>query len=233
MEKVILSSVFVLMWVALDTLILKGLFQLQESKLKQAMRVMQIELSEEWVNKRYRPLQSFRYSLLFSPLVSPWFGAVIAFGCLSYLIYMIPAYRIMHAAKKRIALVRYQFPIYLRQLQVLLQNNTVVKTIELSLDHIPSVLEKDIKELYQNIKEEPLELKHYLACMSQYQLPEVKRAMKWLYRYQSIGYQDAYRQFNRMIVSTSKWLRKSRLHNREQTSMVIQWLGMLPLVGVT
>jgi hypothetical protein len=69
--------------------------------------------------------------------------------------------------------------------------------------------------------------------MKQYDLPEIQRSMKWLYRYQNFGYQDANHQFNRMLVSTSKWLRKSRIEKKNESIQVYQWMGMLPLVGVT
>jgi hypothetical protein len=233
MERFILAALVLMLWVGLDTFVLRLSKHLQGVKLQRAMEILQRSMDDSWLIQRYRPLQVFRWTILLNHVSQSWvnFGVMFGLGCV--MVYALPALRVQHQAAKRVALVRYQFPIYLRQLQVLLQNNTVVKTIELSLDQIPAVLEQDIHKLYLKIKDEPLNMRHYLECMQQYQLPEIQRAMKWLYRYQSIGYHDAYRQFNRMIVSTSKWLRKSRQQQREQASMVVQWLGLLPLFGVT
>ena len=69
--------------------------------------------------------------------------------------------------------------------------------------------------------------------MKDYDLIEIQRSMKWLYRYQNFGYKDAYSQFNRMLMSTSKWLRQSRIEQKQSSIQVYQWMGMLPLLGVT
>jgi hypothetical protein len=233
MEKIILSVAILMIWIGLDTSILRLLKILPETKLEKAMTILQLKRCDDWMHKRYHVLRIYRFGLVFGMFVDSYVNFIMVFIVGLIALYQWPAYRITYQAAQRVALVRYQFPIYLRQLQVLLQNNTVVKTIELSLDFVPKVLADDITKLYNDIKEEPLELKHYLNCMKQYDLPEIHRAMKWLYRYQSIGYQDAYRQFNRMIVSTSKWLRKSRQEQRQQNVMLVQWLGMMPLFGVT
>lgn len=233
MEKVILSISVIMIWIGLDHHIIRLLSKLPETKLEKAMTILQMSRNESWHNHRYQLIKMYRFGLVFGMFVDSYINFVMTFMVGMIVLYQWPSQRVLYAAAQRVALVRYQFPIYLRQLQVLLQNNTVVKTIELSLDFVPKVLADDITKLYYRIKEEPLELKHYLDCMKQYDLPEIHRAMKWLYRYQSIGYQDAYRQFNRMIVSTSKWLRKSRLEQRQQNVMLVQWLGMMPLFGVT
>jgi hypothetical protein len=57
--------------------------------------------------------------------------------------------------------------------------------------------------------------------------------MKWLYRFENSGHADAGRQFNRMIASTAKWLRQERQHAKQHRLLVSQWLGMVPLIGVT
>jgi hypothetical protein len=233
MEKIIITLALCLIWFSIDKFILEVLNRLPDARLEKAMIILRRSRNEAWMLERYKLIKVYRMGLFLSLFIESYINFMMIYVLGLILVYQIPAFLIVHEASKRVALVRYQFPIYLRQLQVLLQNNTVVKTIELSLDFIPEVLTDDITDLFYKIKEEPLELKHYLDCMKQYDLPEIHRAMKWLYRYQSIGYQDAYRQFNRMIVSTSKWLRKSRQELREQNVMVVQWLGLMPLFGVT
>ncbi len=57
--------------------------------------------------------------------------------------------------------------------------------------------------------------------------------MKLLYRYNTVGKEDAYVQFNRMIQTTTKWLRSERSSRAESKLMFFQWWGMLPLLGVT
>ena len=129
--------------------------------------------------------------------------------------------------------IRYQFPIYLRQIQVLLQNNTVVTSIERSLAYAPSLFQEEVAHLAAVLREDPQDLDPYLDFLSFYELPEIARAMKLLYRYNTVGQADSYHQLNRMIQSTSKWLREERVSRKQGALLVYQWWGMVPLLGVT
>jgi hypothetical protein len=129
--------------------------------------------------------------------------------------------------------IRYQFPIYLRQIQVLLQNNTVVTSIERSLVYAPSLFKDEVAHLAQQLRDNPQDLDPYLDFLSFYELPEIARAMKLLYRYNTVGQADSYHQLNRMIQSTSKWLREERVSRKQSALLVYQWWGIVPLLGVT
>jgi hypothetical protein len=109
----------------------------------------------------------------------------------------------------------------------------VVKAIELSIPQAPSYLRKELKSLHERLMSEPGRLSSYTAFMSHLEQSEIQRAMKWLYRFENTGQRDASRQFNRMIASTSKWLRQERQYAKQKRLMISQWLGMIPLIGVT
>lgn len=219
-------------WVLVDPKI-EELLNVKSTQLIKIEQILGIVLNDTWNKIRYKYVKWFRWLILLSlVLPNPMLITFLTlFICI--FVYELPVFKLKHKARLKIVSVRYQFPIYLRQIQVLLQNNTVVKSIELSLDYVPIVLYQDIKYLHEKIKVDPLNLDHYINCMKQYDLPEIQRSMKWLYRYQNFGYQDANHQFNRMLVSTSKWLRKSRIEKKNESIQVYQWMGMLPLVGVT
>ena len=231
MEIIIIILVFVV-WIVLDPK-LEELNKRKSIKLIHIEEILGIELNDDWFKKRYFKVKLLRWMIILSLFVENRNTIIMLtlMGCL--VVYEIPYLQLVNQAKVKIQSVRYHFPIYLRQIQVLLQNNTVVRSIELSLDYVPEVLFYDIKKLHESIKVEPLNMHHYIACMKQYNLPEIQRSMKWLYRYQNFGYQDAYHQFNRMLVSTSKWLRKARIEKKNESIQVYQWMGMLPLFGVT
>ena len=57
--------------------------------------------------------------------------------------------------------------------------------------------------------------------------------MKLLYRYNTIGKDDAYHQFNRMIQTTTKWLRSEREQHHQDSLAIYEWFAMIPLIGVT
>lgn len=233
MEKRIALGLVLVVWILLDPWFEKHIGMWVEKDSRRWWSILGSEPVEKWMHARYKPLRKLRFVLI-GVMFSVHFEWMLVIVISALIItFKWPYLRLRYTAKKRIDQVRYQFPIYLRQLQVLLQNNTVVKTIELSLEYVPELMRNDIVELHRKLLLDPMELNHYLDCMKHYELPEVTRAMKWLFRYQSIGYQDAYRQFNRMINSTSKWLRQSRLESKDSQVHFYQWMGLLPLFGVT
>lgn len=231
MESVIILLILGL-WVLMDKKIEEVLSK-KSVKLNQIEQILNVDLNIEWSSKRYRKIKYCRWFVIFILFSENVSLIVFLTVLLCLLVHEFPYFKLKQQAKHRIQSVRYHFPIYLRQVQVLLQNNTVVRSIELSLDYVPDVLFEDINLLNQNIKTDSLNIKHYINCMKQYNLPEIQRSMKWLYRYQNFGYKDAYHQFNRMLISTSKWLRQARIEKKNESIQVYQWMGMLPLVGVT
>lgn len=204
----------------------------KSTKFIQIEKILGYECNEKWYKDRYFKIKIIRYLILLVLVYDPKIVLISVF-ILCLLIYFYPVLKLNQFAKLKIRSIQYHFPIYLRQIQVLLQNNTVVRSIELSLEYVPKVLKPDIERLNELIKEDPMNSHHYINCMKDYDLIEIQRSMKWLYRYQNFGYKDAYSQFNRMLMSTSKWLRQSRIEQKQSSIQVYQWMGMLPLLGVT
>ena len=136
-------------------------------------------------------------------------------------------------AKKKSNLLRFQFPIWLRQIQILLQTNTVSQSLKLSHEHAPNLIKNDLHKLIKEIEVDALNISPYLNFLKSYRLSEIERAMKLLYRYNTIGKDDAYIQFNRMIQTTTKWLRSEREQHHQDSLAIYEWFSMIPLVGVT
>lgn len=166
---------------------------------------------------------SLKYNLLFFIFVISLFILMIK----------APYLNLKRNLKKQANQLKFQFPIWLRQLQILIQTNTVVKSLELSLSTAPELIIDDLKLLIEQIEADALNLQPYLNFLKSYRLSEIERAMKLLYRYNTIGKEDAYTQFNRMIQTTTKWLRAERSARYDSKLMLFQWWGMLPLFGVT
>ena len=229
---ILITLLFLVIWVICDDRLLE-LSKIKSERIKTIELILDIECDEKWFVKRYKNVKLLRY-LLFTVVLINKPILVISFTLvLCAISYLLPSMILERKVRHKIRSVRYHFPIYLRQIQVLLQNNTVVKSIELSLEYVPDVLKHDIEKLNEKIKVDPTNMNHYVDCMKEYNLIEIQRSMKWLYRYQNFGYKDAYSQFNRMLISTSKWLRQSRIENKKDSIQVYQWMGMLPLIGVT
>ena len=228
----VLIIVGLIIWVYFDNQICE-LSRIKNDRIRKIEHILNIELNNDWFIRRYKTICILRYFLL-TILFYDNKLIIVGLTFLACLIaYFLPILILERKARIKIKSIRYHFPIYLRQIQVLLQNNTVVKSIELSLEYVPDILRDDIVKLNDKLRLEPNNMSHYVNCMKQYNLVEIQRSMKWLYRYQNFGYIDAYSQFNRMLISTSKWLRQSRIENKNDSIQVYQWMGMLPLIGVT
>jgi hypothetical protein len=222
-----------ILWFWLDPWIEQGLMRRSESTRKRLFLILDQENAWLWQTRRYRTSHALRWFWL---LAGPWFSAVWMDGVLLVAVvglYLWPMIKLKQKAARKVAMIRYQFPIYLRQLQILLQNNTVVKAIELSIAEAPRFLRNDLKLLHARLIRDPLKLCHYTEFMAYTGVVEIERAMKWLYRFENSGQADAGRQFNRMIASTAKWLRQERQNAKQHRLLLSQWLGMVPLIGVT
>ena len=139
----------------------------------------------------------------------------------------------MSLEKAKIKQIKYQFPIWLRQIQLLLQNNTVLVALELSSKNAPPLIQEDLNQLIQQIQEDAIHIQPYLSFLNQYHLLEVERAMKLLFRYNTVGKDGSEKQLNRMIQTTTKWLRNERKDHNNAKLTRYSFISLLPLVAVT
>ncbi len=233
MESIVIHWILLLSWIALDPIIKPKLNQVGQKKLENYFWILEKDNHKSWQNRKYTQSHRLRWIWMIAIVFYPSYQTDLIFMGMILISYLWPMVKLRSEVKRQVDLIRYQFPIYLRQLQILLQNNTVVKAIELSIPQAPPYLRIELNALHLRLLAEPGRLGSYTAFMSRLELSEIQRAMKWLYRFENTGQKDASRQFNRMIASTSKWLRQERQYAKQKRLMVSQWLGMIPLIGVT
>jgi hypothetical protein len=188
---------------------------------------------DEFQSKRLRI--SLRTALIFPFLMFlevSW-SMQLLFIVLVFMVYRWPYMKLMKKFNGTIQHLRYEFPIWLRQLQILLQSNTVAVSMEISIPMAPLMIRSQLHQLINQIRQTPQQIDTYTDFLSGYRLMEVTRAMKLLYRYNAVGQADSVRQLNRMITTTGKWLRQQRIQDQGSQSALIQWWGILPLLSVT
>lgn len=139
----------------------------------------------------------------------------------------------MRKRVERRKMLRFYFPIWLRQLQILLQHNNVVTALSLSTISAPKMIREDVKNLVERLKIDSQSYSSFLMFLEDDNMIEISRVMKVLYRCQHLGHQDAYSQLQRMIESTGVWLHEERIKREEGRAMFVQWWGMLPLLMVS
>lgn len=157
----------------------------------------------------------------------------LLFVILVVMVYRWPYMKLIKRFNGSIQRLRYEFPIWLRQLQILLQSNTVAVSMEISIPMAPLMIRSQLHQLISQIRQAPQQIDTYTDFLSGYRLMEVTRAMKLLYRYNAVGQADSVRQLNRMITTTGKWLRQQRIQDQGSQSALLQWWGILPLLSVT
>ncbi|MDP3306420.1 MAG: hypothetical protein Q8S15_10120 [Erysipelotrichaceae bacterium] len=204
----------------------------KESDLDHLCRMSNVELDYFQFN---RLKVALRASLIlpFLMFVKVSWSMQLPFIVLVVLVYRWPYMNLVKRFNGSIQHLRYEFPIWLRQLQILLQSNTVAVSMEISIPMAPLMIRAQLHQLIHQIRQAPQQIDTYTDFLSGYRLMEVTRAMKLLYRYNAVGQADSVRQLNRMITTTGKWLRQQRIQDQESQSVLLQWWGILPLLSVT
>lgn len=162
-----------------------------------------------------------------------WLGALLLFSIGGFIYLKGKDIVMMQRQKAYRQALRFQFPVWLRQLQILLENNTVLVALQMSIPQAPTLLVSEIEQLIQRLEQDSQSYHSYVLFFQEERLHEVERIMKMLYRYQHLGQKDSFYQLNRMIESTGLWLKDERQNRNNQRIFIYQWWGMLPLFSVT
>jgi len=232
-EKSILMGVIVVFWCLL--LINRDVLSVlvKEKDVDQLLKMTTNIPSKKFQDKRLLQSLSVVLLIVLSIYLQWQLLYVLVWVVVAIILYKLPYIQLKSNFKRKVKQLKYEFPIWLRQLQILLQNNTVVVSLQHSQKFAPEIIRNHLAEFTNKLKSDPQNLRTYIEFLEEYECVEVERAMKLLYRYNTVGKQDSMKQLNRMISSTSKWLREQRLDRQDGQSQMKQWWGMLPLFGVT
>ena len=129
--------------------------------------------------------------------------------------------------------VSYEFPIWLRQIQCLLQSNTVLNSIEESIDRSPELMKSYLQDLVFKLKEDPSNYRHYQRFMKSYGIWGIQNAMQHLYRYNFVNQNEAYQQLMILNLSTTSWLKESRGKKHKAYIDSHTYLAFFPMLAVT
>ena len=152
---------------------------------------------------------------------------------LTFITYKKPYWTYKKKYKASVSLVKYQFPIWLRQIQILLHNNNVINSLAYSQTLAPSIIKDDLNRLIKALKLSPNDVNVFVEFMDYFNISEINRAMKLLYRTYIVDKDESSKQLSRMIVSTTKWIRQERLERQKDNLVYFEWIGIIPLFGVT
>ena len=188
---------------------------------------------EVFQQRRYIKSSKILFFIIFWPVLKFNYYYLIAIMALTYHAYKQPYWKLKREFKASLALVRYQFPIWLRQIQILLHNNNVINSLILSQKQAPDIIKIDLNKLIEILNESPNNVLAFANFMDQFNITEINRAMKLLYRCYLVDKTESSQQLNRMIASTTKWIRHSRIERQNDNLAFFEWIGIVPLIGVT
>ncbi len=188
---------------------------------------------QQFQNNRYIKSSKFLFFIIFWPILKFNYYYLIAIIALTFFVYKQPYWRLKREYKQKLALVRYQFPIWLRQIQILLHNNNVINSLILSQSQAPDIIKADLQKLIDILNKSPNNVLAFGNFMEQFKISEINRAMKLLYRCYVVDKTESSQQLNRMIASTTKWIRYQRIERQNDNLAFFEWIGIVPLFGVT
>lgn len=223
----IFITIIILFEKAIQSFVIKYAY---ESDLKKILFDQDIT---EFQNDRYKRVSRILLLLLFYPLLNfdiRYFSLIIILAVYEY---KRPYLKLKSNFNRSLSTLRYQFPIWLRQIQILLYSNNVLNSLKLSLDSAPKIISGDLNELIDILEESPNDIDAFTDFMSDFSISEIDRAMKLLYRTYIIDQDDTSKQLNRMIVSTTKWIKDERVNRQKDLLKTYEWIGIIPLFGVT
>lgn len=108
------------------------------------------------------------------------------FIILFLIVYKIPYLQLKDSYKKHVQQIKYEFPLWYRQVQALLQTQTVYNALLLSAAFAPKLIKVNLDKLLIALEKDPLNYDLYADFMKTYDLYEIERSMKQLYRFNTM-----------------------------------------------
>lgn len=204
-----------------------------ESDLELLLTYSEDDDLQQFQYNRYKKSSRYLVFLVVLPLINfnIYFMFLIVF--ITVYAYKKPYLKLKSEFELNLSLVRYQFPIFLRQIQILLHSNNVLNALIEAYPYAPHIIKNDLKILIDSLSDDPNNIQAFISFMSHYKISEIDRAMKLLYRTYIVDKDESSKQLSRMINSTTKWIRYERKERNEGRIRSLEWFGIIPLFGVT
>ena len=108
---------------------------------------------------------------------------ILMFIFLAITILALFSHKISHALQYRelVSEIRVAFPRWLMSINILVQNNNVYNSLNLSYDDAPAILKKEIAILLKALAVEPDSEKPFLDFLKDFEIPDIQSSMIMLY----------------------------------------------------
>jgi len=177
-----------------------------DRKIGNTMR-KQLQYLADW-NKVDRKKPAIIKSCIMIPLMGLcwWRGYKTAVACLLavWLFMMLqPFFKRNTCLKATTRNIKKVFPIWLRGLLLRLQTDNVHMAIMSSYDSAPEFLKPFLENFLEDIENDPVTMKPYLNFLKEYEVPDLKLAIHYLYSLATFGSEDVMTQLDYIIKQNS------------------------------
>lgn len=155
---------------------------------KDKQEKIMLEYYDEYL--RYDEKASWKKAVVYSiiPLIITmlfmiFHKTILMFIFLAITILTLFSHKISHALQYRelVSEIRVAFPRWLMSINILVQNNNVYNSLNLSYDDAPAILKKEIAILLRALAVEPDSEKPFLDFLKDFEIPDIQSSMIMLY----------------------------------------------------
>ncbi len=122
-----------------------------------------------------------------------------------------------------------EFPIWLREISLTLNNLTVLNAIEYSQNMASFPLRSEIRKFLDDSKKDPTSIKPYNEFLIDFDLEDARSSLKVLYAISSVGKEDIKNRVSSLIDRNQEMLDKAERLKNEDSIGAVEALGYLPI----
>lgn len=157
-------------------------------------------------------------------------NALIALVCVGFalLMYSRKDYKVKNAYKQINKALMYEFPKWLRDVCIKVNDMTVINAIESTLDDVSYPLRLEITKFLQNAKKDPTSIKPYNEFLSGYKLDDANNSMKVLYSINNVSKNEIRNRISSLIVRNQELLATAEKLSNDDEIMGIEAIAYVP-----
>ena len=123
-----------------------------------------------------------------------------------------------------------EFPVWMRDVAINLNNMVVVKAIEDSKDTASPVIKPFITHFLEEIEKDPVSIRPYKEFLGIYSISEINTAIKILYSVKMLNKDDAQRQINDLISRNQILLEESEQMKNDDALSGVSAIALIPML---
>ena len=123
-----------------------------------------------------------------------------------------------------------EFPMWMRDVAILLNNMVVVRAVRQSLRTASPILKPFIRDFLKAEEKDPVSIRPYINFLGGYDVSELSTAVKTLYSIRILSAEDSQRQVNDLIQRNQELLANSEKLRHQDSIGSVTMISMLPMV---